>query len=290
MSNVLVIAPLQSNLAKLPSEAQEAVNLLSRAGYRVRLVQSPVTILELHRTLDDAPYELCLFGGHGSAEGFVLDQEILKPADLGRLLSDARCKGAVLNSCFSVEHVEVIQSQADIDIIATIRPQGVSDQEAWGAMLFLVRAFVGVKSLHGAYRQVFRSSSATQYRWFPSIQSQRGWGMDDRENELERIEHSVTRLGNTVDTLVRTLQGDDFSRRPGLIDELGALRQEIQQYISADAQWKRTTEQRIEILEREQRGRKVVLTQSRAVVAVILFAGCLVTAIFITWLLATGGR
>ncbi len=264
--SVFVLAPLGADLQSLPSEAQELVNLLSGAGYRVHLMQEPATELELYRALDKGPFSLVWMGAHSSAEGFMLDKGVLTPDALGRFLAEAQARDLVLNSCFSAGHVDAIQRYTTTNIVATIKPEGIEDREAWRTALYLGRALARTKSLHAAYLQV-SAGGMTQYRWFPAVQAV-GWG---QQTMSDRSDARMERIEETTERLVRALQGDPFSRSPGLIETIQSLQNEMSAYIRADAEWKRQTEENIRALQQnqQQQGPLVVLSL-RAVWAIIL--------------------
>lgn len=230
MPSAFILAPISSNLPSLPSEAQEVVNVLSAASWQVHLNQDEATLLELWRMFDAGQYDLGWIGAHSGAEGWALTKGILRPTVLGNLLNSGGTTDLVLNSCFSAEHVEAIQENARLtNIVATIRPGGIEDQEAWSAALYLVRQFVRTGSLRAAARQAGR-----QYRWFaarevPGVDE----GMDDKA-----VDARLRRTEETVDKLVRALQGEQFSSQPGLIAILAKHQQKMEEYIEHNEEWK----------------------------------------------------
>lgn len=227
----LVLAPV--GLPTVPEEAQEVINILSRAGDSVHVEQGEVTMADLLDALDDGPYDAWWIGTHAGADGFVLSSGVLRPTRLGHLLAESQATMVVLNACFSAAHVDAIQRVAPaVEAVATIDPEGVADSTAWEQAVLLARAFARLRSLPAACRAV---AGDTQYRFFPAVNI----SMATTEHELEA----------TVAQLVRALQGDPFSRQPGMIDMLDALRAEMSSYIQQDAAWKRATEARIEALE-----------------------------------------
>lgn len=246
MKSAFILAPLRPDLPSLPSEAQEVVNVLSAAGWVVTLMQEPVTRLELWRMFDRAQYALGWVGTHSGADGWALSNEILPPDVLGNFVQLGGVTDLVLNSCFSAQHVRTIQARAQTcNVVATIDPGGIDDRAAWSAALFLVRRFVR----SGDLRQAIDKEE--QYRWFPAPALGVGGAMDNE---------ALRRLEATTERLVRALQGDEFSRTPGLIAAMQALQNEMRDYVRSDAEWKRKTEERIEAIEeRQEQGRVVVM-------------------------------
>lgn len=231
MPSAFVLAPVSSDLPSLPSEAQEVVNTLSAAGWQVTLMQEPATRLELYRMFDRGQYDLGWVGAHSGAEGWQLTKEILPPDVLGNFMELGGCTNLVLNSCFSAQHVEVIQARAThCNIVATIRPDGIDDHEAWSAALYLVRNFVRSGSLRAAVRQ-----AGGQYRWFPAREQgvDEGGGMDEKA-----IDARLRRTEELVAQLVRALQGEQFSGQKGLIGTLEAHQLEMRDYIRKNEEWK----------------------------------------------------
>ncbi len=277
MASAIVVAPVRAGLDTLPSEAQEVVNVLSAAGWRVRLVQQPVTKLELFRAADEGEYELGWLGAHSGKDGFALDSEVVSPLEIGSFFAAAGCRDVVLNSCFSAEHVDAIQQVAPTcNIVATIRPEGIADQEAWSAALYLVRRFVRVGSLREAQRQ----GGTGQYRWFPAPSPGMSRAMDNE---------ALRRLEMTTERLVRALQGDEFSRSPGLIASMLSLQDEMRAYVRADQEWKRKTEERIEAVEEIQAQGRTVTMQGTALFIWLTVVAVLIAVVAIATYVLSGG-
>lgn len=278
MNACFVLAPIRPDLPTLPSEAQELVNILSAAGWRVQLMQEPATRLELWRALDKGPFSLGWVGTHSGSDGFALSRELLPPDLLGNFALEVGCVDLVLNSCFSAEHVDAIQAKAThTNIVATIRPEGIPDQEAWSEALYLARRLVKTGSLRTAQLQ-----AGPQYRWFPARSAP---GVESKMNENETLK----RIEATTDRLVRALQGDEFSRQPGLIASMQSLQNDMRDYIKADAEWKRNTEQRIEAIEKIQAEGRTVTVQWRGAIAFgLTIISCILLIILATRLLSGG--
>lgn len=276
-SAAFVLIPLRADLPALPSEAQEVVNILSAAGWRVQLLQDSATRLELWRAMDKGPYSLGWVGTHSGAAGFALANEILPPDMFGHFIREAGCTDLVLNSCFSAEHVDAIQQRAPgCNILATIRPDGIDDREAWSAALYLVRRFV--KS--GDLREALGQGGTSQYRWFPAPSLGVDRAMDNE---------ALRRLEATTERLVRALQGDEFSRSPGLIASMQALRDDMRDYIKADAEWKRKTEERIEAIEEIQAQGRTVTMQGSAIIVWLTSVAVLIAVVVLATYMLSGG-
>jgi len=274
MSSAFVLAPLTPELPALVSEAQEVINILSAAGWTVQLMQDPATRLDLYRIFNKEQYDLGWVGAHSGTDAWALIKEVLPPDVLGNFIDLACCTNLVLNSCFSVQHVDAIQVRGSrCNIVATINPEGIEDREAWAAALPLVKRFVRSGDLRMATRQ-----AGGQYRWFPAPGVDDGDGMDNKavEERLRRNEETVARL-------VRALQGDEFTRRPGLIDTLSKHQEKMELYIEKNEERWEQAEKRF-----EQRA-TIVMSPQTALTATITIVFFLILVLVAARLGAIGG-
>lgn len=210
--NCLLIASLETNF--MQSEVQELTNLLS-AKYKVKLLQTGITSLELYRSLG-TKLELVWIASHSSSAGFSFSDVVISPAELGMFLFQAKTEDLVLNSCFSSEHINVIQRYANVNIIATIQPD-VLDREAWTSALYLGRELSN-SDLHTAYNSVLVGGS-TVYRWYPAPRMVR----TTMDTELREILIRLDRLEDRMDRVTRAQIGDPEFKQEGIVDILKVL-------------------------------------------------------------------
>ena len=239
----LLIMPVQSDLAHMPQEAQEIVSNLSAAGYTVRLIQKARRI-DLYTAINQSGsvFDLVWLAGHSvSDEGFLLsDGETLSVAQLCQILLSVRAQSLILNVCFSAAMVMAIQSFVAVDVVATIDPAGIQDEEALLSGVLLSKA---IRENHGDLSMAAVVGSSGQYRYFPARER-----MESVAGVTDRDGLDMGRLADQMERLVRVIQGEP-GIYPGLIDQLAQLRAQIENYTRTDAEWKRLTERRVDNLE-----------------------------------------
>lgn len=210
--NVVIVA-YGPDLLEAPREAEEVSNILQGAGHSVHVVDtSDVTLERLEGTSKYGPFDLAWLIVHSGTEGFALADQDIEPSLLGKWLNAIGCWQAVLNSCYSAEHVAVIQQEVAADIVATINPKGVRDRRARLVGICLARALAESGDLEKACVQTVGGGSL-QYRWFPFGDVLR----DGRRMGVETIEDQIT-------SLVRAVRGDPDNGYVGLVGRV----QEIQ--------------------------------------------------------------
>ena len=164
---VLIIA-YGIDLTQAMREAQDVLNILQGGGCSVHLLANQdVTLDCLGEVLDHGPFDMVWLIVHSGSDGFALADQVISAAQLGQWLDATRCRQVVLNSCFSAEHVDVIQRAAAVDIVATIDPSGVKDHLARSTGVYLARAFVETGDLEEACSRA-SGNGLVQYRWFPA--------------------------------------------------------------------------------------------------------------------------
>lgn len=208
----LLVATISSNLKKLPSEVQELANVLSSAGNKIIILQSPVTRLEIYRALSNGRIDIVWFGAHSSEEGWVLDGgEEIKASEFAWFIKLCGATDVILNSCYSVRFVETLRDTANV--VATISDRGVDDGEAWSTALYFGRALVVNEDVQSAYDNVI-SGIGTQYQFFASRKKVMTMSAAKQQTD-ESV--NVRELSRSVEQLTRALQGDSFANTPGLI-------------------------------------------------------------------------
>ncbi len=264
--NCLILSSADS--PQILSELQEVSNQLSKADMRVILLTAKVSALELYRVLEKAAtIELVWVAGHATREGFSFGEESISTTELGLFLSQAGTVNLVLNTCFGANQVTVLQRYANVNIIASIE-NNIEDTKAWASGIYLIRRFADTKDLRTAFNETLGSGFG-DFRWYPALRLN---GKMTDNNRVERLEATVTTLNQTVERLVRALQGDEFSRQQGLIELEDKL------------------EERLDRLEKEypSAGSNLVISRATAILLGILFFAAVIGLIYTTWVL--GGR
>ncbi|TXH53490.1 MAG: hypothetical protein E6Q97_13170, partial [Desulfurellales bacterium] len=165
MRAVIVAA---GDLDSLPGEVQAVSNTLSAAGWTVRLcIGADATRAGLLAAAGEGDVDLAWFGLHSGADGFALSDGVWPPSQLGVWLRNVNACDCVLNSCYSIEHVDAIQRAADsVGVACTINPAGVDDTLAWQVGVHLARAYAVTEDLRASVQWASGSGSLA-YRFIP---------------------------------------------------------------------------------------------------------------------------
>ena len=273
MPRAIVVAA-GSDLDDLPAEVSTVANTLSSAGWTVRLcVGGDATRAGLLAAAGEGDVALAWFGVHSDAEGFALTDGIYSPAQLGVWLRNVSARECVLNSCYSVEHVDAIQRAADVDIACTIAPGGVDSTEAWQWGVYAVRAYV---ANGGDLQQAVRQASgfgALQYRFIPCG----GMKLRGRVGRMppDRIEEQLS-------SLLRAVRGDSENGVPGLAQQMRDLQAMLLVMQNEQRAWRDSVDTRLRALE----GSRPVAMSARSalfatLVTVIIMALILVAVMMI---------
>ncbi len=234
---VVMVVPADAKTAQ--SAAMDVANEFSAAGWVVKLVQGEdATRTGLGRAVSGG-YDLVWLWAHSSPAGFVMsDGEALTPAEFGQFVSMSGARDVVLNTCFSLEHVETIQRGADVNIVATIDPRGVSVDMARATATYLAKALVSTGGdLRGAYLAA-SANGLVQYRFIPAGGSRMSSPVRNNDD-----------LRETVQQLVTAIQGNAFTRTPGMLDEVRQMATKLDAYMREDSAWKSRFEDRLTTLE-----------------------------------------
>lgn len=257
-----------------PAEVQAVANVFSAARWVVRIAEG--SRRGLRETLFAGSFDLVWFAGHGGAEGLALIDGVWKPAEVGRWLSALNAWGLVANACFSAEHVMAIQRIADVDVVATIAPEGVEDSEAAETALYLATALVETGDLAQACRAA-SGNGALQYRFFPGG----GERMAVRSAD-EQATH------DDLAALVAVFKGDPRTGQPGLVATLNALSLRVEAMTAVIEQYQAATNARLDALERAQRmGGQV--SMSPRVASLMLASSLLLVVLMFLVLVRLGG-
>lgn len=272
---VCVVAPVGGDLEAAPAEVLAVANMFSAARWVVRMVEA--SRRGLREVLYAGRVDLVWLVGHAGPEGFELADGVWSPAEAGRWLAAVGAQALVANTCFSAEHVVALQRVADVDVVATVAPGGVTDAEAVETAVFLAGALVECGDLAEATR-VASANGALQYRFFPGGGKQR-MAMSGREREEQ--------TGEDLAALVTVFRGDPRTGQPGLVATLNALSLKIESLSLAIEQYQAVTNARLDALERAQKAGQQVAMSPR--VAGTMLASSLVLILLMFWLLVRLG-
>jgi hypothetical protein len=256
MPRAIVVAA--GDLDSLPAEVSTVANTLSSAGWTVRLcVGGDATRAGLLAAAGEGDVALAWFGVHSDADGFALTDGIYSPSHLGVWLRNVSARECVLNSCYSVEHVDAIQRAADVDIACTIAPGGVDSTEAWQWGVYAVRAYV---ANGGDLQQAVRQASgfgALQYRFI----SCGGMKLRGRVGRMppDRIEEQLS-------SLLRAVRGDTENGVPGLAQQMRDLQAMLLVMQNEQRAWRDSVDTRLRALE----GSRPVAVSARSALFVTL--------------------
>jgi hypothetical protein len=215
--NCLVLASLQTQY--LQSEVQELVNVLGHR-YKVQLLQTRIDSAELYRALDDKRIELLWVASHSGPEGFIFENSVITPTELGLFLYQAKTNDLILNSCFSVAHIAKIQQTLFINILATIQP-AIEDKIAWTNAIYLARELAKTGNLVTAYNNLL-SSGQEEYQLFPKKRAKMDIDSEELTNRLARLERMV-------ENILHVQQGHPEYKQRGVVDIIASLEQRMDQ-------------------------------------------------------------
>jgi hypothetical protein len=256
MPRAVVVAA--GDLDALPAEASEVANTLSSAGWTVRLcVGAEASRAGLLAAAGDGDAQLAWLGVHSGTDGCALADGDISPAQLGVWLRNVSARDCVLNSCYSVEHVDAIQRAADVDVACTVAPGGVDSTEAWQWGVYAVRAYV---ANGGDLQQAVRQASgfgALQYRFIPCG----GVKLRGRVGRMppDRIEEQLA-------SLLRAVRGDTENGTPGLAQQMRDLQAMLLVMQNEQRAWRDSVDTRLRALE----GSRPVAVSARSAAFVML--------------------
>ena len=257
------------DLDDLPAEVSTVANTLSAAGWTVRLcVGADASRAGLLAAAGEGDVRLAWFGLHSGTDGFALTDGTLSPAQLGVWLRNVSAREAVLNSCYSVEHVDAIQRAADVDVACTIAPAGVGSTEAWQWGVYAVRAYVQTGDLQQAVRQASGMGSL-QYRFIPCG----GMKLRGRVGRMPQ-----DRIEEQLDSLIRAVRGDTVNGVPGLVQRLGEMQVTLLTMQTEQRQWRESVDARLRALEQ---GRPAVNMSARTAAFVTLVTAIIMALVLV---------
>lgn len=257
------------DLDDLPAEVSSVANTLSAAGWTVRLcVGADASRAGLLAAAGEGDVRLAWFGLHSGTDGFALTDGTLSPAQLGVWLRNVSAREAVLNSCYSVEHVDAIQRAADVDVACTIAPAGVDSTEAWQWGVYAVRAYVQTGDLQQAVRQASGMGSL-QYRFIPCG----GMKLRGRVGRMPQ-----DRIEEQLDSLIRAVRGDTVNGVPGLVQRLGEMQVTLLTMQTEQRQWRESVDARLRALEQ---GRPAVNMSARTAAFVTLVTAIIMALVLV---------
>jgi hypothetical protein len=253
------------DLDSLPAEIQTVANVLSAAGWTVRLcIGADASRAGLLAAAGEGDVDLAWFGLHSNADGFALSDGVWPPAQLGTWLRNVNAYDCVLNSCYSIEHVDAIQRAADsVGVACTINPAGVDDALAWQVGVHLARAYAVTEDLRSSVQWASGAGSLA-YRFIPPAAEAAAGGI--RGGRMAMDESAGIR--EDLRLLMQAVQGDGRTGAPGLLPRVADLQQAVQamateqrQWRDEQREWRERTERRLDVLERP----KPIVVTERAV-------------------------
>jgi len=208
--------------------------------------------------------DLAWFGLHSTGEGFVLSDGVWPPAQLGTWLRNVNACDCVLNSCYSIEHVDAIQRAADnVGVACTINPAGVDDALAWQVGVHLARAYAVTEELRSSVQWASGAGSLA-YRFIPPAAAAAVGGIRGGRMAMD----DSVGIREDLRLLMQAVQGDGSTGAPGLLPRVAALQQSLQamateqrQWREEQREWRERTERRLDVLERP----KPIVVTERAV-------------------------
>jgi len=268
------------DLDSLPAEIQTVANVLSAAGWTVRLcIGADATRAGLLAAAGEGDVDLAWFGLHSGTDGFALADGVWPPAQLGTWLRNVNACDVVLNSCYSIEHISAIQRAADgVGVACTINPSGVDDALAWQVGVHLVRAYAVTEDLRSSVQWASGAGSLA-YRFIPPAADAAAGGIRGGRMAMDE---SVG-IREDLRLLMQAVQGDGRTGAPGLLPRVAALQAsfdamatEQRQWREEQREWRSDVERRLGQLERPN---PVVVSERSVYVAsviiVLLLAGLL---------------
>ena len=268
------------DLDNLPAEIQTVANVLSAAGWTVRLcIGADASRAGLLAAAGEGDVDLAWFGLHSGAEGFALSDGVWPPAQLGTWLRNVNACDCVLNSCYSIEHVDAIQRAADsVGVACTINPAGVDDALAWQVGVHLARAYAVTEDLRSSVQWASGAGSLA-YRFIPPAAAAAVGGIRGGRMAMD----DSVGIREDLRLLMQAVQGDGRTGAPGLLPRVAALQAsfdtlatEQRQWREEQREWREKTERRLDQLERP---KPVVVSERSVYVAsvmiVFLLAGLL---------------
>jgi hypothetical protein len=245
MKRAIIVAA--GDVDGLPEEVQAVANEFNGAGWAVRLLLgNEASRAGLLAAADKRRFDFAWLGMHSGSAGFGLTDGVMPAAELGQFLGHIGASNAVLNSCFSAEHVTAIQRAApSLAITATIDPAGVATDQAWTTGVYLARDFIESGDLQAATAAA-SGFGAIQYRYFPAV------GRAKRRNMQGDNEDIVRQL-------TEALAGSTLTGEPGLFVRLNRLATQLEGFIAeqqktnnAQQQTNAETAARLKLLEQRQ--------------------------------------
>jgi len=232
---VRAIIVATGDLADLPAEVQVVSNTLSAAGWTVRLcLAGDASRAGLLAAAGEGDVDLAWFGLHSTGEGFVLSDGVWPPAQLGTWLRNVNACDCVLNSCYSIEHVDAIQRAADtVGVACTINPAGVDDALAWQVGVHLARAYAVTEELRSSVQWASGAGSLA-YRFIPPAADAAAGGIRGGRMAMDE---SVG-IREDLRLLMQAVQGDGRTGAPGLLPRVAALQASFDVMVTEQRQWR----------------------------------------------------
>ena len=187
---VLLVAPRRTVSGVLPSVGAEISDIVN-SGLDVDLMDGDVTACAVLRRVREHDYEVLWFAAHGNSEHIELSgNEKLSAEELVPLVRN-RFRLVVLNTCNSLRIAQMIQLQANIDVICTLvnwkTGEGVYDGVAYQFGSNLSIALVKQPTIVDAYLNSVLGNDET-YLYLPALRTNHSAieGLNVKFDELNR--------------------------------------------------------------------------------------------------------
>jgi hypothetical protein len=142
---VLFVAP-QTGLYLAPEEVQD----IMRSGLVVTPLLGHVTSTQLIREIKNDAYDVLWFATHGEEQGVLLSDGLLSASELVPQVRE-RFRLVVLNTCKSLQMAQLLQEEANVDVICTIL--AVPDRQAYQTGSLLASALAKSSNIASEYQR-----------------------------------------------------------------------------------------------------------------------------------------
>lgn len=202
----LVVAPTNPDLALVPDEVMQVVNILGAnllQGSRAN-VHGLVDILR-------EGWEIVWFATHGSTEGIHLTDGILVPSEITPLIRGAGVRLTVFNTCASYEVAHTIYRELLTDFVATVK--AVPDRQAYITGTLFAQQIANGREFYEAYEIAKPGQNST----YVFLGAKRTVMPPPNPNGRNDVEDTIWQLRQDVGQMKEALRGGGFVGK-GLID------------------------------------------------------------------------
>ena len=182
--NILIVAHYSADLVDLLDEVAVAASSM-----QATLVLGAVTERMIADKTRGKKFDLVIFTGHGTADGYVLDDGFLSAQAIASYMRRWDTKELILNCCCSWRWVPVIQRVGDIEIVAA-NTDTLDDRDAWRAMEDILHGLSEGDDL----RISAESSTSHSYWGLGGVKLEERASMSDYNQYIRALEILVNEL------------------------------------------------------------------------------------------------